>query len=1046
MKKILIVVFIITGYFINAQTSCETAAPFCASGVSGVTFPATTSITAAQPGPNYGCLFTTPNPAWYYLQISNSGNLDILIQGQIVSPPGPGQDVDFICWGPFSSLAGICNSLTAANTIDCSYSGSFTETLNIPTGVAGEYYLVLITNFANIQQNIQFSQYAGTGSTNCSLLSSNSKICAGSQATVVATNSGSLTNPTYSMNPGGFTSTTGSFVVTPTVTTDYTVYVVGINNVSVAVTQTAASTVSVYPQPITSPSIINTTCTNTLNTFDLGLTFFPVSPVPGYTVTWASIPNGITSPVQTSLTAGTPSGLYSATITAAGGCSATTSFSLDPIPAPAVISLNPLNLTHSVTCFQPTVSITALIATNNYTWSNGIIASINGPLAELTSTAIGNWTVTAENPASGCTASKTFTVNLDIAAPSSVITPSFQNITCLMTSITTITASANPSVNVSHQVLAPQGGSFSAQSHTMIYTPGGIGTFTHCAINDANGCSTCKTFTVASNQGFPTYSISSPQNFSLGCNSTSCAAIHIDNGSTTLPPGGPVSYTILAPGSSTVTPNGPLGSAAQYTVCSPGTYTVITKDNTSLCETRTPISILSNTFLPDISAIVPRNTLDCYVPKITLQGQSLTSNVSYLWNFPGVPNSLQGDTLVVNTLSNSPTASLVANYTLIITNNSSTCKSTSVIPIYQNLFPPKALITAGATSLSCLTSTIVLTNQSSTNIPPVTGFPYTLPVIGYLWDGPSPQAQGQVQTTYIAATTGIYTLTAKDLNNGCTSKTTTTIGDNRIYPILNRPLAPAPFVLDCGAPSVKIFPIVSNPSPGFTYTWITNGIVMDGTYTPSLITTQPGIYKVLTTNTLNGCSSSAEVSVINGTLDAQFDVQPLEGYAPLQVTFYNNSTSSLGAGNITAYWNFANGTNSVTNTSNLSPSTTYSLPGTYTVTMFVSKGTCIDTVTKYIKVEIPSALEIPNVFTPNGDNVNDLFFFKATNLETISIRIYDRWGQVIFYSESDQGNIAWDGKSHSGKEAAEGTYFYLVTATGKDGLSYDKKGTVSLYR
>ena len=257
MKKIWILLFVLTGYFLQSQSSCENAAPFCASGVSGVEFPATTSTPQvnAQVGPNYGCLGSTPNPAWYYLQISNSGNLDILIQGQITAPPGPGQDVDFICWGPFSSLAGICNSLTAGNTVDCSYSGSYTETLNIPTGIAGEYYLVLITNFANVTQNIIFQQYAGTGSTNCSLLSSNSKICAGNQATVVAVNSGSLTNPTYSLNPGNVTNSTGSFVVSPTVTTNYTVYVIGVNNVSVAVTQTAASTVSVYPQPAAAPSV-----------------------------------------------------------------------------------------------------------------------------------------------------------------------------------------------------------------------------------------------------------------------------------------------------------------------------------------------------------------------------------------------------------------------------------------------------------------------------------------------------------------------------------------------------------------------------------------------------------------------------------------------------------------------------------------------------------------------------------------------------------------------------------------------------------------------
>ena len=246
---------------------------------------------------------------------------------------------------------------------------------------------------------------------------------------------------------------------------------------------------------------------------------------------------------------------------------------------------------------------------------------------------------------------------------------------------------------------------------------------------------------------------------------------------------------------------------------------------------------------------------------------------------------------------------------------------------------------------------------------------------------------------------------------------------------------------------MKIGPIISGVATAYQYTWVTPlGASITAIPGGSITTNMVGTYKVVSYNPSNGCASSGEVNVINGSLDAQFDVDAVSGYAPLQVNFYNNSSSSLGSGSITAYWNFANGTSSVTTVSNLSPSTTYSLPGTYTVTMYINKGACLDTAYKVIQVEIPSAMEIPNVFTPNGDNVNDLFFLKSTNLETISILIYDRWGHIVFNSVSEKGNIAWDGKNQAGKEAAEGTYFYTIKAIGKDGLSYDKKGTVSLYR
>jgi hypothetical protein len=99
-KHILLFAFALFFQLTIAQNNCQNALPFCAGGVSGVTFPATTSTPQipAQPGPNYGCLATVPNPAWYFLQVNNPGSLNILIQGQIGSPPVPGTDVDFICW------------------------------------------------------------------------------------------------------------------------------------------------------------------------------------------------------------------------------------------------------------------------------------------------------------------------------------------------------------------------------------------------------------------------------------------------------------------------------------------------------------------------------------------------------------------------------------------------------------------------------------------------------------------------------------------------------------------------------------------------------------------------------------------------------------------------------------------------------------------------------------------------------------------------------------------------------------------------------------
>ncbi len=124
----------------------------------------------------------------------------------------------------------------------------------------------------------------------------------------------------------------------------------------------------------------------------------------------------------------------------------------------------------------------------------------------------------------------------------------------------------------------------------------------------------------------------------------------------------------------------------------------------------------------------------------------------------------------------------------------------------------------------------------------------------------------------------------------------------------------------------------------------------------------------------------------------------------------------------------------------------YTQPYTYPVTMYVTKGVCMDTVVKYINVEIPSSLIVPNVFTPNGDGANDLFFLRATNQEEISITIVDRWGKLVYELSSSKGNVEWDGTNQQGKECAEGVYTYVLKTRGKDGTENDLSGTITLIR
>ncbi len=138
------------------------------------TFPAGTNQTPAittYPNNNYDCLLSTPNPAWYYMEIAQNGDLGISMDNSA------GVDIDFILYGPYTSLANantFCddmgNGTTTNSVVDCSYSSSATEIAYAPATVAGEVYVLLITNFSNSPTNISFTQSSGTASTDCSIV------------------------------------------------------------------------------------------------------------------------------------------------------------------------------------------------------------------------------------------------------------------------------------------------------------------------------------------------------------------------------------------------------------------------------------------------------------------------------------------------------------------------------------------------------------------------------------------------------------------------------------------------------------------------------------------------------------------------------------------------------------------------------------------------------------------------------------------------------------------------------------------------------------
>ena len=128
---------------------------------------------------------------------------------------------------------------------------------------------------------------------------------------------------------------------------------------------------------------------------------------------------------------------------------------------------------------------------------------------------------------------------------------------------------------------------------------------------------------------------------------------------------------------------------------------------------------------------------------------------------------------------------------------------------------------------------------------------------------------------------------------------------------------------------------------------------------------------------------------------------------------------------------------------------TFNTSGSYRVTLYSvftqGKDSLIYESDPFIISLAESKLEMPNAFTPNGDEHNDVYKARDGHQSIIEFHayIFNRWGQKLY--EWTDINSGWDGKFH-GKDVKQGVYFCLVKAKGSDGKIYNIKTDVNLLR
>ena len=198
---------------------------------------------------------------------------------------------------------------------------------------------------------------------------------------------------------------------------------------------------------------------------------------------------------------------------------------------------------------------------------------------------------------------------------------------------------------------------------------------------------------------------------------------------------------------------------------------------------------------------------------------------------------------------------------------------------------------------------------------------------------------------------------------------------------------------------------------------------------------QTSVYEVIVKDDCQTFQVVAETEVVVVSPDANFQVVTTPPFIDLPITFQNLTNN----GN-TYEWYFGDG-----NSSNLThPNNIFTTPGTYPITLIATdlKG-CKDTIIKEIIIEDEYYIYIPNSFTPDGDRFNNYFEASTVNIESLTVQIFNRWGELVF--ASDEVDFSWDG-SYNGQTVRDGTYVWKLSYVTRTGIEGKLNGHVTALR
>ena len=969
------------------------------------------------PNPNAG-----PTSTVTYTVVGSSGscadsaNVTVTVNPSptvSVTPPSP-----TICPGGNVTLtaSGALNYTWAPSTSLSATTGSIVTS----TPAASQTYTVVGTSGSGCIDTAQVSVTIGPSPIiSIAITGISPAVCGGDTIGMVA--SGAVT---YTWAPSaGLNVTTGVYVIaSPAITTTYTV--TGIN--AGGCTGTATQVITIIPTPTIS---ISSTTTNICSGDSVQLNAAGAN-----TYTWSPT-SSLSASTGSSINAGPSSSTtYTVTGKSAGGCTSKDSLAIIVIPTPTVI-VTPAS---AGICNGDSVVLNASGAAS-YTWSpsTGISATTG---TTVTTIPASSTTYTVTGTSSGCSSNASASITVGSLAVAASATAST---ICAGTS-TTITGTG--AVNYTW---SPATGLSATTGAVVIANPAVTTTYSLTGSSGA-GCSDSTTITINVNIT-PTVAIS-PVKASI-CNGDS------------------VSLTASGATTFTWSPSTGLGSTTGATVTATpaGSTTYTVTGNSGGCSSTDTVSItvgsivvtataVSPTFCMGGSSVINATGATNYTwsPSASLSaatGASVTAtpSVTTTYNLTGSSGAGCSDSVqVVITVTSAPVVTVSAT-------NDSICSGAATI-----------LNASGATNYTWSPSAS-LDNSTGVTVTATPSINTTYTVYGTIAGGCSDSAtvsitvntasvvtitssgsdsicNGQNITLTATGTAGNYLWS----NGGTTSSITVSPASSTVYGVTES----SGTCKDSAKQSVYLYPqfkvtmsadsscigmnawvnaIPTGGKPGYTYAW-NNGL---GTNAGPLTVVPTGPDPYYSCTIKDGCGDVITDSVMLYTYPtpkASFVPIPADTVEAGQfITFQNNSTGAT-----SYYWALGDGT---TSTDSM-PLHQYNLPGDFIVTLVASNIGCHDSVSD--TVWVTQNIYIPNVFTPNGDGINDQFHVTIGGMKTYGIEIFNRWGEKIF--ESNSSEIDWDGSSIGGVEESDGTYYYIINATDYKNKSYKYSGYVQLIR